>query len=436
LKDFPSVEKVFYRISKLMLLKFSFLFGQMGFLTSTHWKYLFFLFLFLPLSLFSQQRKELLEQQKRLRNDIRLTSNLLKETQKNREATLERFLALQRQIKARKQLINSIQREIQILTSNIERSSEVVESLTSDVMRLKEEYGALLRSAYRQKLNQSDLLFLFSAGSFNEAYRRWQYLKQYDAYRQKQARLILDTQNMLHSKITTLDSTKVKLLQKLDNVKRQAYLMESEISQKDELLQSLENDEARLAANLEAKEQENSRLSDAIERIIRTEMAQRRKSERNNTNFPNVDRDAVPVENLGNAFYKNKGKLPWPVKNGVVTGKFGRQTHPTIKSIEISNNGIDIQTDKNADVRAVFGGEVAGVQFIPGFDYMVIVKHGNYYTVYSNLKEVFVKNGENVKIRTSIGKVSTDSKTNASEVHFEIWKEKNRLNPSDWIARR
>ena len=114
LKDFPSVEKVFYRISKLMLLKFSFLFGQMWFLTSTHWKYLFFLFLFLPLSLFSQQRKELLEQQKRLRNDIRLTSNLLKETQKNREATLERFLDLQRQIKARKQLINSIQREIQI----------------------------------------------------------------------------------------------------------------------------------------------------------------------------------------------------------------------------------------------------------------------------------------------------------------------------------
>lgn len=390
----------------------------------------------LPLCLFSQQRKDLLEQQKRLRNDIRLTSNLLEETKKSKEATLERFLALKRQIKARRALISVLQKEVQLLNSNIDRSSEVVESLSEDVERLKAEYGELLRSAYRQKLNQSDLLFLFSAGSFNEAYRRWQYLKQYDAYRQKQGRLIQETQEMLNTKISELDLAKEKLVQKLESAKRQAIFMENEISQKDELLQNLENDEARLAANLESKERENARLSDAIESIIRAEMAAKRKAERNNATFPNAEREEAPAVNLSNAFYQNKGKLPWPVRNGIITGKFGRQQHPTIKSIEITNNGIDIQTDKNSEVRAIFGGEVAGIQFIPGYDYMIIIKHGNYYTVYSNLKEVSVKNGEKVKIRTPIGRVSTDTKTNASEVHLEIWKEKTRLNPASWISSR
>ena len=396
---------------------------------------LLILFLF-PTLIFSQQRKELEAKRKRLISDIRLTTNLLNETKKNQEATLERYITLQQQIKKRKQLIRTLQKEIAFSNANIERSSGVVESLTSDVERLKEEYGQLLRSAYRQKLNQSDLLFLFSAGSFNEAYRRWQYLKQYDNYRQKQARLISETQEMLHKKIVKLEKEKEELQQKLESVERQTFLMEYEVLEKDKLLQNLKSDEVRLAANLERKEKAHSDLNNAIEKIIREEMTKKRRKERTASGFPNTERETTPSQNLTDAFYRNKGKLPWPVKNGVITGKFGRQPHPTIKTIEITNNGIDIQTDKNSDVRSVFGGQVAAVQFIPGYDYMIMIKHGNYYTVYSNLKEVFVKSGEEVKMRTPIGKVSTNPKTNTSEVHFEIWKEKARLNPSGWVSKR
>ncbi|RMG83109.1 MAG: hypothetical protein D6714_10320 [Bacteroidetes bacterium] len=391
--------------------------------------------IFLPVLLFGQQRKALENERKRLMEEIRQTNSLLDETKKNKEATLQRYLTLQQQIKKRKALIRTIQREIAFSNANIQRSSEVVEALTDDVARLKEEYGQLLRSAYRQKLNQSDLLFLFSASSFNEAFRRWQYLKQYDAYRQKQARLILETQEMLSAKIAELEEKKRKNQEALESLEYQTALMEEEVLQKDQLLQHLKADETRLAADLDAKERAHEKLNTAIEKVIRAEMAERLRLERQNKAFPNTDRTRPSTTHLDNAFYNNKGKLPWPVKNGVITARFGRQPHPTIKNVEVTNNGIDIQTDKNATVRAVFQGEVVGIQFIPGYDYMIIIKHGNYYTVYSNVREVFVKKGENVKIRTPIGKVSTKVKTNTSEVHFEIWKEKTKLNPSDWIQR-
>ena len=165
-------------------------------------------FLLLPSFLFCQQRKELEVRRKRLINEIRVTTTRLNETKKTHEATLDRYLTLKKQIQNRRQLIQTLGQEIQVSTARINRSTEVAEALTADVERLKEEYGQLLRSAYRQKLNQTDLLFIFSASSFNEAYRRWQYLKQYDNYRQKQARLIGETQATLNEKIEQLEISK------------------------------------------------------------------------------------------------------------------------------------------------------------------------------------------------------------------------------------
>ncbi|MEZ4952357.1 MAG: peptidoglycan DD-metalloendopeptidase family protein [Saprospiraceae bacterium] len=135
-------------------------------------------------------------------------------------------------------------------------------------------------------------------------------------------------------------------------------------------------------------------------------------------------------------FRQSKGVLPWPVQQGVITSYFGRQPHPTIKSVEIVNNGIDIRTDHGSQVQAVYEGTVVGTQFIPGFDYMVILQHGEYYTVYSNLQEVKVRKGDKVRIRQSVGVVSTDRKTNTAEVHFELWREKTRLDPTDWVKRK
>ena len=390
-----------------------------------------------------QSRKELEEKRKKLLRDIEQTSSLLQQTKQDKAATLSRYVTLQKQISKRQQLVETLQEEMSFLLNNIERTATVVVALNDDIERLKSEYVKIARHAYRQKLTHSNWLFLFSAKSFNDAFRRWQYLRQYDRYRQRQARLILDTQQTLLDKIKALEDRKLEKERLLSTEQRQSRMLGMEMQAKNQLLEELKGDEARLARDLEGKQAAANKLNKAIEKVIREEMERIRREERSAaaaasaaTPGKAVKPTATPeVASISSEFQGNRGKLPWPVKNGVITGHFGRQPHPSIPNIEIVNNGIDIQTDEGAPVRAVFEGTVVGTQFIPGFDYMVILQHGSYYTVYSNLEEVSVKKGDKVTIRQAIGKVSTDRKTNTSEVHFEIWKEKTRLNPQEWVGK-
>lgn len=390
-----------------------------------------------------QSRKELEEKRKKLLRDIEQTSSLLQQTKQDKAATLSRYVTLQKQISKRQQLVETLQAEMSFLLNNIERTATVVVALNDDIERLKTEYVKIARHAYRQKLTHSNWLFLLSAKSFNDAFRRWQYLRQYDRYRQRQARLILDTQQTLLDKIKALEDRKLEKERLLSTEQRQSRMLGMEMQAKNQLLEELKGDEARLARDLEGKQAAASKLNKAIEKVIREEMERIRREERSAAAAASaatpgkvVKPTATPeVASISSEFQGNRGKLPWPVKNGVITGHFGRQPHPSIPNIEIVNNGIDIQTDEGAPVRAVFEGTVVGTQFIPGFDYMVILQHGSYYTVYSNLEEVSVKKGDKVTIRQALGKVSTDRKTNTSEVHFEIWKEKTRLNPQEWVGK-
>lgn len=387
---------------------------------------------------FSQQRKELEDRRKKLIKDIQVTSKMLKETKESREAALERFVTLQRQIQKRQLLVKTLQEEIEHTNVSLDRASDVVTSLKDDIERLKKEYAEMVRHAYRQKLNNSALTFIFSAKNFNDAFQRWQYLRQYDDYRQKQARLILETQQTLTDKIESLEVKKEEKERLLVYEEQQASLLSYELDAKDKLLANLQQDELRLADELTIKQKSHEKLNSTIERIIRTEMEKKRRESRKKSRTTAIPRSVEDLS-LSNVFEKNKGKLPWPVKKGVVTGYFGRQAHPTIKTIQIVNNGIDLRTDSGAEVRSVFQGRVLSAtdpKDIPGNEFMVIIQHGNYYTVYSNLKKVLVKNGQKVETRQAIGIVSTNRITNASELHFEIWKEKNRLNPIKWVAKK
>ncbi|MCC6725487.1 MAG: peptidoglycan DD-metalloendopeptidase family protein [Saprospiraceae bacterium] len=393
-----------------------------------------------------QSRKELEEKRKKLLRDIEQTSGLLKQTKEDKAATLSRYVTLQRQIHKREQLVETVKEEMSVLLDNIERTATVVVALSDDTERLKGEYAKIARHAYRQKLMRSDLLFLLSAKSFNDAFRRWQYLRQYERYRQRQAKLIMETQQTLVDKIKSLEERKAEKEKLLTTEQRQSRMLGMEMQAKNQLLEELKGDEARLAHDLESKQAAANKLNKAIEKVIRDEMDRIRREERaaasaNASNSSSASGKATKptatpeVESISSEFQGNRGRLPWPVKNGVITGRFGRQPHPTIPNIEIVNNGIDIQTDKGSQVRSVFEGTVVGTQFIPGFDYMVILQHGSYYTVYSNLEEVSVKKGDKVAIKQALGRVNTDAKTNTSEVHFEIWKEKTRLNPQEWVGK-
>ncbi len=394
----------------------------------------------ITISTLAQNRKSLENKRKRLLSEISTTSKLLSQTTNNKVATLDRYVTLQQQIQKREELILTLQEELAFAIANIDRTKEVTEALENDISRLQDEYALMVRNAYRQKVNQSALLFLFSSESFNQAFRRWQYLKQYDQYRKKQAKLIIETNNTLSKKLAQLEERIAEKEQLITDQENQTKLLNNELDAKFKMLKTLRADEARLRKDLKQKRIAHQKLNNAIEKVIQQEVMAKRKKART-AEALKKKQNKKPTKTpelsiLTSGFYKNKGRLPWPVTNGIVTSYFGKQPHPTLRKIQITNNGIDIRTDKNAKVRAVFDGVVVGKQFIPGYEHMIIIQHGSYYTVYSNLKEVYVKKNDKVKIKQTIGRSSVKQKSAVSEVHFEVWRDKERLNPLKWIARR
>jgi murein hydrolase activator len=417
--------------------------------------------LVLPSALFSQSKKELEDRRKKIVRDISATERMIKKTARSKEAAYDRYVALQSQIQSRAELIETIESEIVAADEGMARNQSVIAALMQDVGKMREEYGRTVRNAFRQKTLSNPLLYLFSAASLNEAFRRWLFLRKYDQFRREQAEAIRATQEMLARKSEALAQTKIEKENLLVSMQGQRATLVTELSQKNEMLKFLSKDEARLKSDLEKKEAAHEALNQSIERVIQEEVRKRVDEARSRpqsptektetpVNQPNTSKPvaAKPEKNkplsapadlgsdaVSGNFQRSKGRLPWPVESGFVSRSFGRQKHPTLKNIEITNNGIDIRTEESAAVRAVFEGRVAGVQFIPGHDYTVILQHGDYYTVYSNLSETSLSKGDMVKGKQPIGRVSNNPITGTSELHFELWFQKERINPSLWIKK-
>lgn len=410
--------------------------------------------LLMPLSAFSQNKKELEDKRKKLLRDIEMTGGLLKKTTKTKEATYDRFVALQSQIERREKLILNIEAEIAGAETGIDRNSAVIEALNGDIVKMQSEYGRMVRSAFRRKMMSNPLLYILSADNLNQAFRRWLFLRKYDDFRKKQADAIAHTREMLSKKVITLEETRREKETLLMSLRGQKTILTTEMADKNSLLQTLSEDESRLKTELKKKQAAHEALNQAIERTIQEEITKRTAEARrarpsqpaqpnNNSRTNTAPSNTRPVEaapevemdNTSIGFQQKRGQLPWPVEDGFISRSYGRQKHPTLKNIEITNNGIDIRTDESATVRAVYEGRVAGVQFIPGHDYTVILQHGNYYTVYSNLAEASVGKGDQVRARQVIGRVSTNTVTGSSELHFELWNQKERMNPEGWIRK-
>ncbi len=417
-------------------------------------KYSFFAFFFLiPLLAFSQSKKELEAKRKKLIRDIEVTGKLLKKTTKTKESTYDRYVALQSQIERRARLIETIEQEISNAEQGIERNSTVIASLTGDIKKMQDEYGRTIRSAFRRKTLSNPLLYILSAESLNQAFRRWLFLRKYDKFRRKQADAIAFTRDMLARKVSALEETRREKENLLISLRSQKTLLTVEMANKNDLLKTLSQDESRLKSDLQRKQSAHEALNRAIEKVIQEEVRKQVEEARRarpaapskpNTSTAGTNNNAaqqqasapeIVEDNLSMAFRQKRGQLPWPVEDGFVSKSFGRQKHPTLKNIEITNNGIDIRTEESADVRSIFDGKVAGVQFIPGHDYTVIIQHGNYYTVYSNLGETNIAKGDQVKARQFIGRVSNNAITGSSELHFELWNQKERMNPALWIRK-
>lgn len=426
------------------------------------------LLLLLPSMLLAQSKKDLEDKRKKIIRDISSTERMIKKTAQTREATYDKFLALQSQIENRERLIRTIQAEVEAAEESIVRNQAVIASLTLDIERMQQEYGKMVRNAYRRKSLSNPLMYILSAESLNQAFRRWLFLRKYDRYRKEQANAIAATRDMLAQKIRSINESRIEKGNLLGSIQNQKATLSSDLVQKDETLKFLAKDEERLKQDLQKKQVAHEQLNGAIENIIQEEVRKRADEARKNptvntappkvaekpgttpakpnTPTPATGKSSVASETSTNKreatednqtfdFRRSKGRLPWPVESGFISRGYGKQQHPTLKNITITNNGIDIRTEESATVRAVHEGIVAGVQFIPGHDYTVIIQHGDYYTVYTNLAETNLSKGDQVRSRQSIGKVTNNSITGATELHFELWHEKERINPVGWIKK-
>jgi murein hydrolase activator len=417
-----------------------------------------------PGSAFAQKKTDLEQKKKNLQKEIQITEGLLNETKQNKKLSLNQLVTLNQKISKREELIRTINSEINTLQKQADETRQVIESLKMEIVSLKQEYANMIYYAYKNKNSYDRLMFLFSSKDFNQAYRRLKYLQQYSDYRKKQADAIVVAQLNLDSKIAVLKnmvSEKQALLSAEEIEKGQLAVEKVE---QEGTLNKLQNKEKELLAAILEKEKEQRNLQLAIQRVIEEEMRKERElaaakakaaakaaaavaaKSPTPTSAPVAPSPAPVAAPSGNAlaltaqaqklsatFETNRNKLPWPVNEGVITGKFGEGPHPVLKGIVIKNNGVDIATKIGSEVRAVFDGEVTGIVSMPGYGKVVIIRHGEYLSVYSNLQETSVKYGDKISTKQTIGSVITDEINAKTEVHFEIYKGQTALNPEHWL---
>jgi septal ring factor EnvC (AmiA/AmiB activator) len=398
-------------------------------------KYFFLniIFVFLTFISFSQSRDELENKRRNSLKQIEYTSNLIKETEKNRKHSYNKLLLLNKNISIRENLIKSINDELNYLDDNILMHQDLINTLESDLQAIKREYARLIYYSYLHRSNYDKLMFIFASDNINQAFKRLKYLQQYSEYRVAQAKKIEETKEELGNKIVELEILKAdkKDLLVQQQIEQQKLFIEKQKSSKEvKLFTAKEND---LKLKLRKQNKIAERLQREIERIIEEEA---RKAAAKNKNAADYFKLTPEEKLIASTFYKNKNHLPWPTERGVVTGNFGVQPHPFLKGIKIQNNGIDISTTQGAVVRAIFDGTVTGVFVIKGVHKTVIIRHGNYLSVYSNLKDVIVKKGDKVKTKQAIGVVYTENESDHKTVlKFQIWQENKKLNPTDWLAK-
>jgi septal ring factor EnvC (AmiA/AmiB activator) len=384
--------------------------------------------------LMGQDKSELQKERDAISEKIKLTNTLIKEAELQQKTSSQKLALLQQQTAYRNRLIDSYAVEVRELERKIKENQEQIDLLQKELDDLKQEYAHLIQQAYRNRDDAQTLMYIFSAQSFNQAYKRMKFIRQYTEYREMQAEVIKRNAKELEKKninLQQLVAEKKKLIQIKDQERQK---LQADIKTSEELLTSLQQNEKQLRKQLRDQEKQRKELNKAIDRIIAEEI---RKSKKNNQGTFTLTPEA---KELSQKFSKNKGKLPWPTEKGIITGTFGLNNHPVIPGIKIENNGIDITTEHGSDVRAVFEGTVTAVLDFQHVGYAVIINHGSYRTVYSNLKEVLVVQGQKVTTKQTLGSVMTQSSSGKTVAHFEILYinsqgEFVKQNPAHWIAR-
>lgn len=386
----------------------------------------------------AQSKKSLQSKKEKLKKEIQYTNKLLQETEKTKKTSLSQLQQLNKKISSRQKLILTIEQEIVILNDSIAFQVTTVDSLESNLTDLKAEYAEMIQKAYRNRSDYNKLMFLFSADNFNQAYKRLTYFQQYARYRQEQAERIKEEQVIIDNQIKILEAIRKSNEGLLKAELNERGVLATEKSKKEGVVSSLKGKEKELKGQLDKKRRDQLKVNAAIERIIAEEIRKAREAAAKKGNSKKGFPMTPEARELSNSFKANKGKLPWPVTEGVIVSSFGKNAHPTLPNVTVENYGIDISTKKGNIGRSAFNGTVSNVIIIPGQGKAVLVKHGDYFTTYRYFKEVFVSSGDKITTKQDLGVLIDENGENTSNMHFEIWQAQNegkplKLNPSSWI---
>lgn len=405
------------------------------------------LFCCCSMAVFGQSKEELQDKKERLESEIKLTTELLDAAKKDKNQSINTLSTLKRKIAARDEMISTLGIEIGLYANRINQLTEESETIAlligekqNELGSLKSEYAQMIYHSYSNRGAYDRLAFVFSAQSFHQAYKRIKYFQQYSQFRQQQALLIVEAEKQLELGLLELKQTKALLaLEKnkkakvLGRKQSEKEQLNGERKEQQGLVNSLHKKEKTLRQELQSKERKTKLLEGQIRKIIEEEIRKAKEAAKS-TGTPSFSMTPEQQE-LSDNFTSNKGKLPWPVERGVITGNFGRHKHPVLAGIETFNNGVKITTEKGANARVVFAGKVSRVINIPGAGKAVIVSHGDYFSVYSNLSAAFVKSGDVVKTKQEIGMVTTNPSNKETITELQIWKGDKKLDPAQWLYR-
>ena len=405
---------------------------------------------------------QLKKDKQKIEKEIANTQSLIKKNEKNQKASLQQIAVLRQQISNREKLITTLNQEIIRMEEEQEQNQQEILNLQKKLDYMKADYAQVVYMAYRNRKLMDKVTFILAADDFSQMFRRIRFYTIFSENVRTQADKIAQTQAELKEKNEQIIAMKQEKLNLLSGKESEIKKLESDRRAKTRSSEQLKKQSTELKAQLEEKQRQRKNIDAAIKKAIQAEIAaanaKRAAEAKNKAASTSTSSSSKPAASgstttaanpratatitltpeertLNNSFVSNKGSLPWPVAKGAKVGDFGNYAHPDVPSVMIENRGIDIMTDAGAPVRAVYQGEVTAVMDVMGTK-VVIIRHGEYISVYQNLATVSVKKGTKVSTKQTIGTVGKSATSNTYELHFEIWKNDSYLNPNSWLARR
>ena len=379
---------------------------------------------------YNEQQKKLEAQQLSIKKEIEKINILVFENKKKTKSLLDNIEDVELKISVRNKLIEVNNQQSKNLSSQIKNKNDRIYDLQIDLKNLKDEYANIVSNSYKKRSSKIKLMFLFASRDFNQAFSRFQYFKQYSAYRKEQANKIIITQKNISSLIDTLQNNRKKRELVIDENKKIKLELEGEKLEKNRLFNNLEKTNKNYLADIRRKEKESKLIDNEIQKLIRLAISE------SNNNDSSVNNFALTPEGriISSNFLSNKGQLPWPLKEGVITRRFGTQPHPVVKTTTINSTGIMIATSPNSVVRSIFEGQVLSVYGFKGGNPGILVRHGKYISNYQNLSQVFVKKGDKIKTGEEIGIIFTNNTSGKAILKFNIFNELKPENPQSWLS--